>query len=89
MADKFKIIILLLISFEVGVLEAMLILFISGLVEIVHVQLSYKGREVIVLEKLRKYLISEFVWLLNNKSISIFIPTYNAFILRILYFFKK
>ena len=55
------------------------VIFISfDFVEIVHIQLSHKRREIPVLEVLRQYLICEFGHLFDHKSSSSFVPCDDA-----------
>lgn len=74
-----------MIFFEIRVHEAVLTHVVPSLVKIIHIQLSHEWREVVVLEKLRQDLISEFIWLSYYKSVAIFVPTYNMITGGVLY----
>lgn len=70
-------------------LEAVLVIIIPCLVEVIHVQLPHEGREVVVLEKLRQDLLSELVGLFDNESISIIVPADDVVVLWVLLGYTK
>jgi len=47
--------------YKIFMLEALLVLFISRLVEVVHIQLSHKRTEVVMLEVFREDVLCECV----------------------------
>lgn len=58
-------------------------------VEVIHVQLSYKRREVVVLEVLRENVIAEKILLFNTEAITFFCPCNDIIGLLALYYFKE
>jgi hypothetical protein len=62
----------------------MLIRVIARLVEVVHVQLANKRREVVVLEVLRQNLLGELIHLLHNEPVSCLVPADYVSVLRVL-----
>jgi hypothetical protein len=64
--------------------ETVLIWIYSGFVEVIHVELSHKWREVIVFKELWKDLLSELIRLLDYKAISCVVPAYYVAVLGIL-----
>lgn len=52
----------------------MLIAVVARLVEVVHVQLSDEGGEIIVLEVSREHSLCEFIRLPNHKALADFTP---------------
>ena len=69
------IIFLLLISFEVNMLEVLLVTVYLDFVEIVHVQLTDKRGQVAVFEESGEDGLSKIVSLLNDEAVTCFIPT--------------
>jgi len=63
-----------LVSDEVGMLETFLVLGITRLMEVVHVELTHEAAEVIMLKVLRKYVLSKCVRVFNYEASALCIP---------------
>ena len=61
-------------------LKLILIVFVSRLMEIVHVQLTDEGGKIIMFKVLRKNILTKIIDFLDYKSSSITTPTYNILI---------
>ena len=59
-------------------LKALLVLNVSGFVEVVHVELSYETWKVIMLEVFWEDLIRKQVYLLHYESIALLVPSYDV-----------
>lgn len=64
--------------------EEVLILIVSRLVKVVHVQLPYEGGEIIMLKVKWKDVLSKFIRLFHNEAVPLIIPADYMLILRIL-----
>ena len=59
-------------------LEALLVLRISCLVEVVHVQLADERGKVVVFKVLRQDLVLEFVYVFNDKAFALVVPRHDV-----------
>jgi len=64
-----------LVLFEVGVGEHMLVGVVSGLVEVIHIELSDEGGKVVVLEEPWQNSVCKLIRLLHYEPIPTLIPT--------------
>ena len=64
--------------------EAVLIRVVARLVEVIHVQLSHKRREVIVLEEFGEDAFSEIIRLSHDEAIAVLVPADDTVKLRVL-----
>ena len=76
-------------SLEVGVAEALFVGVVPRLMKVIHVQLPHEGREIIVLEKSREYLLCELIWLFHNEAVAKVIPANDVIQGRVLMSLKK
>lgn len=71
---------ILFASSEVFVAKALSVLCVTRFGEVVHVQLAYETRKVVVFEVSWKHFFSELVCLVNDKGSAWNIPTHSLFI---------
>ncbi len=65
-------------ALEVVMAEAVLVRVVPRLVEVVHVKLPYKRREVIMLKVFGQDLFCELVHLLYDEAVPLFVPANNT-----------
>lgn len=70
---------------EVLVPEALSVLRVARLVEVVHVQLADEAGEIVVFEVLWQHFIGEFIGFVHDKARSIRLPCHSGFIGRVLH----
>lgn len=69
-------------------MECILVVTISGLVEVIHVQLSNKGSKIIVLEISRDDFVDKLSEIFNYKGLSIVCPTNYVVVFSVLIYKK-
>jgi len=72
-------------ALEAHVGEALLIRVVPRLVEVVHVELPHKGREVVVLEVQGQDPVGELVGLLHDEALAVWAPADHVVQRRVLF----